>query len=115
MAIAAISLAAAQWGAYNAPTATFYLLSTRGWELAIGAGIAFYFLYRKQEIRTLLSHKSVDETLALLGLSMIAYAVFVFDESTPFPGLYALAPTVGTGLIILFSSPQTIVGRLLAT
>lgn len=112
--IAAISLALAQWGAFNAPTASFYMLPTRAWELAIGASIAFYFLYRKQETRTFFSHKLVDETLVLLGLSMIIYAVFVFDKSTPFPSLYTLLPTVGAGLIILFSSSQTIVGRLLA-
>jgi len=112
--IAAISLATAQWGAYNKPIPTFYLLPTRGWELAIGAGIAYYFLYRKQTVRTLLSHKSVNEALGLLGLLMISYAVYVFDKGTPFPSLYALVPTVGTGLIILFSSSQTMVGRLLS-
>ena len=112
--IAAISLAIAQWGAYNKPIPTFYLLPTRGWELAIGAGIAYYFLYRKQTVRTLLSHKSVNEALGLLGLLMISYAVYVFDKGTPFPSLYALVPTVGTGLIILFSSSQTMVGRLLS-
>ncbi len=112
--IAAISLATAQWGAYNKPIPTFYLLPTRGWELAIGAGIAYYFLYRKQTVRTLLSHKSVNEALGLLGLMMISYAVYVFDKGTPFPSLYALVPTVGTGLIILFSSSQTMVGRLLS-
>ena len=112
--IAAISLATAQWGAYNKPIPTFYLLPTRGWELAIGAGIAYYFLYRKQTVRTLLSHKSVNEVLGLLGLLMISYAVYVFDKGTPFPSLYALVPTVGTGLIILFSSSQTMVGRLLS-
>lgn len=57
MLVAGISLATAQWGAYHQPSATFYLLLTRGWEPAIGAGIAFYFLYRKQAIQTLLSHK----------------------------------------------------------
>ena len=112
--IAAISLATAQWGAYYKPIPTFYLLPTRGWELAIGAGIAYYFLYRKQTVRTLLSHKSVNEALGLLGLLMISYAVYVFDKETPFPSLYALVPTVGTGLIILFSSSQTMVGRLLS-
>ncbi len=112
--IAAISLATAQWGAYNKPIPTFYLLPTRAWELSIGAGIAFYFLYRKQTVRTLLSHKSVNEALGLLGLLMISYAVYVFDKGTPFPSLYALVPTVGTGLIILFSSSQTMVGRLLS-
>ena len=115
MVIAAISLVTAQWGAYNEPDATFYLLPTRGWEFAIGAGIAFYFLYRKQAIRTLLSHKLLDEALGLLGLLMIGYAVFVFDESTPFPSLYTLVPTIGAGLIILFSSSQTMAGRLLST
>ena len=115
MLVAAISLALAEWGAYYNPSATFYLLPTRGWELAIGAGIAFYFLYRKKTIRTLLSHKLVDELLGVLGLLMIGYSIFVFNKETPFPSLYTLLPTVGTGLIILFSSSQTIIGRLLST
>lgn len=115
LAIAATSLIIAQWGAYRYPAATFYLLPTRAWELAIGASISFYFLYRKQAIRVLLSNKIVDEALSLCGLLMIGYAVYAFDETVPFPGLYALIPTVGTGLIILFSSPQTLVGRLLGT
>ena len=111
--IAAISLALAQWGSLHHPTATFFLLLTRGWELAIGACIAFYFVYRQQTMRSLLSHKSVDEVFSVLGLLMIAYAVFSFDKYIPFPGFYALIPTIGTGLIILFSSEQTMVGRLL--
>lgn len=115
MIIAAVSLILAQWGAYNRPEANFFLLPTRGWELAIGAGIAFYFLYRRQTIRILLSHKFVDEVLAGIGLLMIAYAIFVFDETVPFPSLYALVPTIGTGLIILFSTSSTLVGRLLST
>ena len=35
--IAILSFAVAQWGAYNKPAATFFLLPTRGWEIAIGA------------------------------------------------------------------------------
>jgi hypothetical protein len=57
----------------------------------------------------------VDEALGFLGLLMICYGVFVFDEKTPFPGFYALVPTIGTGMIILFSSSQTITGRLLSS
>jgi hypothetical protein len=113
LVIAVISLVAAQWGAYNMPSANFFLLPTRGWELAIGASIAFYLLYRKQRIRTLLRHKLIDEVLGLVGLLMIGYAVYTFDQAVPFPGVYALIPTIGTALIILFSSPETIVGRLL--
>ena len=101
------------WGVQHQPSANFYLLPTRGWELAIGAGIAFYFLFRKQTMRTLLAHRWVDELLGFTGLLMIAYATFAFDDKVPFPSHYTLVPTVGTGLIILFASGQTIVGRLL--
>lgn len=113
--VTVLSLMLAQQWAFVRPSAAFFLLPTRGWELAIGAGIAFYFLYCKKVIRTLLSHRPVDEVMSLVGLLMIGYAVFVFDETVPFPGFYALIPTIGTGLIILFSSPRTIVGRLLGT
>jgi hypothetical protein len=52
--------------------------------------------------------------LALLGLLLILYGVVAFDETTPFPGLWALFPTVGTLLIILFAIPGTWVGSFLA-
>lgn len=115
LVISIISLFIAQWGAYNKPSADFFLLPTRGWELALGACIAFYFLYKKKTIYTLLSHRYIDEALSLIGLLMIGYAIFVFDENTPFPSFYTLIPTVGTGLIILFSSADTLTTRLLST
>ncbi len=83
--------------------------------MAIGAGIAFYFLYRKPAMKSLLSHKAIDELLAWLGLGLIAYAVLVFDENTPFPSLYALVPTIGTALIIIFSSKETFSGKFLGS
>lgn len=115
MLFAAVSLMLSQWGAHNHPTANFFLLPTRAWELAIGASIAFYFLYKKQTVHIILSHKLVDEILSFIGLSMIGYSVLAFNEATPFPSFYALAPTVGTGLVILFSSKDTLVGKLLGS
>jgi peptidoglycan/LPS O-acetylase OafA/YrhL len=113
MLIAALSFIASEWGAHNKPIPNYFLLPTRGWELAIGAGIAFYFLYRKRTMHALLSHHAVGEMLGLFGLLMIVYAVYAFDATIPFPGFYALIPTIGAGLIILFASPQNLVGRLL--
>ena len=113
LTIAAASLLLAEWGATHHPTATFYFLFTRGWELAIGASIAFYFLYKKKSLAKLMSHPPADEALTAVGLMMIGYSVVAFDENTPFPGIYALVPTVGTGLIIVFSSSKTLLGRLL--
>jgi peptidoglycan/LPS O-acetylase OafA/YrhL len=39
---AVLSLSLAEWGSFRRPAATFYLLPTRGWELLLGALIAFY-------------------------------------------------------------------------
>ena len=104
-----ISLLAAQWGSALKPDATFYLLPTRGWELLIGAFIAFYFTKKD---RTILS-KNLNEAGGLLGLALIIYAIFKFDNQLPFPSFYALVPTVGAGLIILCATQITFVGKLL--
>lgn len=109
--IAALSFALAQWGAYNKPAATFFLLPTRGWEIAIGALIAFYFArYPKLQLQ-----RPAQEIGSLIGLSLILYAVFAYSKETPFPSAYALAPTLGTALIILCTTSSTLVGRILTT
>jgi peptidoglycan/LPS O-acetylase OafA/YrhL len=40
-----VSLGIAQWGAYNSPSAAFFLLPARGWELLVGVFVAFYLKY----------------------------------------------------------------------
>ena len=115
MVVGAMSLVVAQWGAYNAPKATFFLLPTRGWELAIGALIAFYFLYKREHAELIKRYKMTSEVFGAVGMLMICYSVFAFSNNTPFPSLYALIPTVGTGLVIVFATSETVVGRLLST
>jgi hypothetical protein len=110
IAIALVSLGMSQWGAYHMPEAAFYLLPTRSWELAIGAIIACYLFQNKK----LVLGKMATQSLAMCGLFAIVCSMLVFNKSTPFPGLYALLPTLGTGLIILFATPCTLVGQLLA-
>ena len=45
------------------------------------------------------------------GVALILYSVFFYSKDTPFPGLYALVPTLGAVLVILFATQQTAVGR----
>lgn len=104
-----ISLFAAQWGSAVKPDATFYLLPTRGWELLIGAFLAFYFT-KKNHLNL---NKYLNEAGSLLGLTLIIYAIFQFDKQLPFPSFYALVPTIGAGLIILCANQLTLVGKLL--
>lgn len=105
------SLGAAQWGAYNKPAATFFLLPTRVWELAIGALLSIYTSQRQQ----IQISNEIRQFGSILGLLLILYAVFVFSSNTPYPSLYGLVPTIGTALIILCATPLTLVGRVLAS
>lgn len=116
VAVAVISFAVAHWGSLNDPAASFYLLPTRGWELLIGAFIAFY-VFSKNGAGTKLENSGaiVSQLVSFIGLLLIAYAVFVFDKSTPFPGFYALIPTTGAAFVILFANPKTFVGKLLSS
>ena len=104
------SLGVAQWGAFNQPSATFFLLPTRGWELLIGVFAAFYLNYK-----TYIKSYFLNQVLSLFGFGMIVYSIIVFDNTTPFPSLYALIPTIGTGLLILCAVPQTYVHKLLSS
>lgn len=104
------SLSVAQWAAYKHPDAAFYLLPTRGWEILLGAFSAFIFNHKK---KLAVSHIT-EQILGLTGLALIFYSIFVFDSDTPFPGFYALVPTVGTLLIILFAKKNTLAAKLLS-
>lgn len=87
------------------PEANFYLAPTRMWELLIGSLCAYW------------GDKGVERQnnyFAIFGFILILYAIFAFDQYTPFPGPYSLIPIVGTALIILFGSRTSWVGRLLS-
>jgi peptidoglycan/LPS O-acetylase OafA/YrhL len=101
------SLAVAQWAAYAKPTAAFYLLPTRGWELLIGAFAAFYLSQANRKD----FGKGLSEFGGWLGVALIFYSVFFYSKTIPFPSVYALVPTIGAALIILFATQQTTVGK----
>ncbi len=103
------SLAVAQWAVIHRPVAAFFLAPFRAWELAIGALAAFVWA----EKRSVVLPSTLRQVLSVAGLILILVSVFVFSETTLFPGLYALVPTVGTSLVILFATPDTLVGSLL--
>lgn len=112
--ILVLSIALAEWGASRAPDATFYLLPTRAWELMLGA-LAAVFVSGRHDRGIDERHPGWAAGAALLGLGLITYSVFAFDKTLPFPGVYALVPTVGALLIILFARPHNVAGRILGS
>lgn len=110
--IAVASFLIAEWWITHDPAAAFFLLPARAWELMAGALVALYLWRRGAPA---LQRPYMQSAMGVLGLCLIGAAVFLLDDQTPFPGRYALLPVVGTVLIILFSSPRDISGRLLGT
>tara|TARA_R110002096_G_scaffold91753_8_gene207660 strand:+ start:3822 stop:5717 length:1896 start_codon:yes stop_codon:yes gene_type:complete len=107
--ISVTSLCAAIWGSINKPTAAFFLLPSRGWELLIGVFVAFFLFNNKINVSM-----KISQAISLIGILLITYSVFIFDKNTPFPSFYALIPTLGTALVILYANPKTLVGKLLS-
>lgn len=104
VAVAMASLALSEWGWRNEPVANFYLILSRAWELLAGS-IAAFVVHRRGV--------TGNGPLALLGLAAILASVFVYDDTVPFPSVYALLPVLGTVLVVLFATPTTLSGRLL--
>ena len=103
------SLLIAEWGAFNKPIPNFFLLPTRGWELILGI-FAALLIHSNYTFK----NKLLNELFSLLGMALIVISIIYFDENTPHPSLYTLAPTMGCFLIILCSKPQTIIGKFLS-
>jgi peptidoglycan/LPS O-acetylase OafA/YrhL len=103
------SFALAEFAWWRWPVTNFYLLPTRAWELGLGSLLAFYRFQR-----TLRCPVVVSQAGAMAGIGLILAGVVLFSATTPFPSRYALLPTLGTVMVILFSGPGTLVGRILS-
>lgn len=110
--VSVISLGIAEWGAHNQPAAAWFLLPTRAWELGIGALAAVHLRNKPLDPQ---ASGGFNQLMSLAGIGMIAWAIFFFDDDTPFPGVWGLLPVVGTALVILFATPATFGGKLLGT
>ena len=91
-AFAAISFGASVWMTFEAPQQAFFLPMYRAWELLVGAIIALGGVPKPSA--------SVARIAPLVGLAAILLGGVAFSPSTPFPGLAALLPCLGAGLVI---------------
>ncbi len=91
--LTALSFALSVFAVSAKPTAAFYLLPTRFWELMVGALLA---LGAVPAIRSAF----LRDVAGAAGLGLIAIGVFGVSSTTPFPGLAALVPCLGAALII---------------
>jgi len=88
-AVTIVTFALGVWLTIVAPIWAFYSLPTRAWELSIGALIALLPALRRQ-----------NSLLAILGITALIGSALSFNDSTPFPGVYALLPVLGTAALL---------------
>lgn len=108
IALFTLSLATSAVLVYTNPNAAFYMPYTRAWELLMGTLISLGVFPR-------LGSAFQRNAATLVGLGMILYSVFFYSSSTPFPGLTALLPCLGSALIIgAGAHGSSLVGRVLS-
>lgn len=100
IAVATVLLVAsfilAEIGVKNEWSSAYFLLPSRAGELIIGALLAFWLAKRKP-----VDHASVfANLLSIAGILMVLVPAFVLDKVSDFPGVNALIPCIGAGLII---------------
>jgi peptidoglycan/LPS O-acetylase OafA/YrhL len=94
------------------PATAYFSPFTRAWELGLGAAIA-------------VAASTIERTppaarliMGWAGIFAVVYSAVAFSDGTPFPGAFALVPTVGTALAIVAGmgsgAPRFSVGRVLS-
>src|SRR3954447_1704762 len=109
--VAVVSCAASiAWTDIAQPWA-FFSLPTRAWELAAGGLLAVGATPLAARLP-----RSLLTVSGLLGIGLILASFVVMDTSTPFPGVAAIVPVLGSALLILGGEARsTIVARALGT
>lgn len=97
-------------------SANYFLLPSRFWELMLGSMMAYLLSEGATSFKVIRScaRGVAGQVLSILGLALILYSVWVFDENTVHPGFMTLLPTFGTCLVILSAGTTTLVYRLLS-
>jgi peptidoglycan/LPS O-acetylase OafA/YrhL len=114
-AVTALAGASLAWSIYQTratPTVAYFSPFTRAWELGLGAALAVGAATLER------TPSAVRLVMGWTGLVAVACSAVLFSDGTPFPGAFALVPTLGTGLAIVAGmgrcSSRCSVGRLLA-
>ena len=104
LALAFASFAISEWGWRNEPQGNYFFSPSRFWEILIGAVAALWCEMRPDK---------GNDPIAALGLLALLLTFFTYDDSMLFPSYYALVPTIGTALVLMFGRSATKTAQLL--
>lgn len=82
-------------------TTAFYMIPMRAWEMLAGGLVYAYF--SKAQLSSITS-----KAIEIVGFSIIVISLVIFDITTPWPGLNALLPVIGSMLILMANNNDSI-------
>jgi peptidoglycan/LPS O-acetylase OafA/YrhL len=94
------------------PKASFFLLPSRAWELAIGGLAAI--LHEDRRAGWCLT-KPIAAATSMTGVMLILFSIFWIDSTMPFPGNVCLLPVLGSFLVILYGGKGWLVRQVLTS
>jgi peptidoglycan/LPS O-acetylase OafA/YrhL len=109
--LAGLSLGWSIYQTRTAATVAYFSPFTRAWELGLGAALAVASTTLER------TPSRMRLVLGWAGVAAIACSAVLFSNGTPFPGAFALVPTLGTALAIVAgmgTGSRFSVGRLLS-
>ncbi|HET9032599.1 MAG TPA: acyltransferase family protein [Dokdonella sp.] len=120
------SFIASNWLMRSDPVSAFFMMPSRAWQFSLGA-MAWLWLGKSHQENPAappqgkylkLAHLgSSCSALGWIGLIAIVYSAFRLDATTPYPGTWALVPSIGTVIILIAgtNAQSKGVGALLST
>jgi len=112
----AICLALGIFLTYTAPSLAFYTMPARAWQFALGALVVLSIRGRDAtDAATGMGRLAI--VTGWIGLGMIIAAALLLGPQTPYPGAWALLPSVGAAAVLLAGAVASTTGisRVLAT
>lgn len=100
--VATISFATCAWLSYKSPQLAFYMMPLRAWQFSAGALVWLYFKVpgATRGVPWWDRYHEILRAVGWLGLGLVALTAVLFSADIPYPGGYALLPTLGAAGVV---------------
>lgn len=109
-----VSFLLAQIGSSHFPSANFYLLPTRAWELLVGCLAALIMSMDDFHKRLSNLPSLAKNFISIAGFLSVLIPIFYFTQSFPTPSWLTLFPILGAAIVIIFSEFQPWLKKVLS-
>jgi peptidoglycan/LPS O-acetylase OafA/YrhL len=107
--IIVLNILFSDWMSKNYFQINHYMILTRGWELM--AGVLICLIQRRYNLNL---NPISNNSLSFLGLILIFFSIFFFNETTRHPSIITTIPILGSMFIILFAKDYTMTNKILS-